>query len=101
MYRIGLGLGSAFGAGFCFSNYLNNGLFDPKNLKPLQAASVLNPPLPPQDLVPISQKGEIKHSRDDMNISTSRVSEIMKHGYPSLDNLRIFDDYVLSYDRRF
>lgn len=24
----------------------------------------------------------------------------MQHGYPSLDNLRIFDNYVLSYDRR-
>jgi len=24
----------------------------------------------------------------------------MKHGYPSLENLRIFEDYVLAYDRR-
>ncbi|VDK67696.1 unnamed protein product [Litomosoides sigmodontis] len=30
----------------------------------------------------------------------SRVSEIMRYGYPGFDNLRTFEDYVLSYDRR-
>ncbi|XP_034233748.1 endonuclease G, mitochondrial-like [Thrips palmi] len=30
----------------------------------------------------------------------TRVSQIMQHGFPSLDNIRSFDDYVLSYDRR-
>lgn len=30
----------------------------------------------------------------------SRVSEIMKYGFPGLDNVRSFDDFVLSYDRR-
>ncbi|XP_022125860.2 endonuclease G, mitochondrial [Pieris rapae] len=29
-----------------------------------------------------------------------RVSEIMKYGFPSLDNVRSYDDFVLSYDRR-
>ncbi|KAK9882221.1 hypothetical protein WA026_019735 [Henosepilachna vigintioctopunctata] len=29
-----------------------------------------------------------------------RVSQIMKYGFPSLDNVRSFEDYVLSYDRR-
>lgn len=32
--------------------------------------------------------------------SASRVSQIMKYGFPGLDNVRSFDDYVLSYDRR-
>lgn len=32
--------------------------------------------------------------------SGNRVAQIMKHGFPSLDNIRSFDDYVLSYDRR-
>lgn len=27
-------------------------------------------------------------------------SQIMQYGFPSLDNIRSFDDYVLSYDRR-
>lgn len=30
----------------------------------------------------------------------SRVSQIMQFGFPSLDNIRSFDDFVLSYDRR-
>ncbi|KAL4708656.1 hypothetical protein ACJJTC_008182 [Scirpophaga incertulas] len=29
-----------------------------------------------------------------------RVSQIMKYGFPSLDNVRSYDDFVLSYDRR-
>lgn len=29
-----------------------------------------------------------------------RVSQIMRFGFPSLDNIRSFDDYILSYDRR-
>lgn len=32
--------------------------------------------------------------------AVSRVSEIMKYGFPSLDSVRSFDDFVLSYDRR-
>ncbi|XP_063984307.1 endonuclease G, mitochondrial [Diachasmimorpha longicaudata] len=32
--------------------------------------------------------------------ATSRVSQIMKHGFPGFDTIRSFDDYVLSYDRR-
>ncbi|KAJ8942667.1 hypothetical protein NQ314_009989 [Rhamnusium bicolor] len=34
----------------------------------------------------------------DSNVS--RVSQIMKYGFPGLDNVRSFDDFVLSYDRR-
>lgn len=30
----------------------------------------------------------------------SRSSEIMKFGYPGFDNLRTFEDFVLSYNRR-
>lgn len=30
----------------------------------------------------------------------NRVSQIMKYGFPGLDNVRSYSDYVLSYDRR-
>lgn len=30
----------------------------------------------------------------------SRISEIMKYGFPGMDNIRSYSDYVLSYDRR-
>lgn len=33
-------------------------------------------------------------------ISNSRISQIMKYGFPGLDNVRSYDDFVLSYDRR-
>lgn len=33
-------------------------------------------------------------------INVSRVSQIMKYGFPGLDNVRSYDDFVLSYDRR-
>uniref|UniRef100_A0A1B0CHB6 Endonuclease n=1 Tax=Lutzomyia longipalpis TaxID=7200 RepID=A0A1B0CHB6_LUTLO len=33
-------------------------------------------------------------------ISTNRVSQIMKYGFPGFDQIRSFDDFVLSYDRR-
>lgn len=31
---------------------------------------------------------------------TNRVGEIMRHGYPGFDNVRFYEDYVVSYDRR-
>ncbi|XP_023299636.2 endonuclease G, mitochondrial [Lucilia cuprina] len=39
---------------------------------------------------------------EDVNLTAtpSRVSEIMKYGFPSLDSVRSYSDYVLSYDRR-
>lgn len=36
----------------------------------------------------------------EIKTHTSRVSQIMKYGFPSLDQVRSFNDYVLSYDRR-
>ncbi|XP_045197241.1 endonuclease G, mitochondrial-like [Mercenaria mercenaria] len=30
----------------------------------------------------------------------SNSSQIMKYGFPSLENVRVFDDYVLAYDKR-
>lgn len=35
-----------------------------------------------------------------INKSSFQVSQIMKYGFPGLDNVRSFDDFVLSYDRR-
>lgn len=32
--------------------------------------------------------------------SINRTSQIMRFGFPGMDNLRSFDDYILSYDRR-
>ncbi|XP_077283421.1 endonuclease G, mitochondrial [Arctopsyche grandis] len=37
---------------------------------------------------------------DSIATGPARVSQIMKYGFPGLDNVRSFDNYVLSYDRR-
>jgi endonuclease G len=34
------------------------------------------------------------------DLKKSRTSQIMRFGFPGLDNIRSFDDFVLSYDRR-
>lgn len=31
---------------------------------------------------------------------SERINQIMQHGYPSLDTIRTYDNFVLSYDRR-
>ncbi|XP_037297884.1 endonuclease G, mitochondrial-like [Manduca sexta] len=36
----------------------------------------------------------------DTGSDSSRISQIMKYGFPGLDHVRSYDDYVLSYDRR-
>lgn len=33
-------------------------------------------------------------------VLVNRVSQIMKYGFPGMDNIRSYDNYVLSYDRR-
>ncbi|KAJ8679886.1 hypothetical protein QAD02_015673 [Eretmocerus hayati] len=35
-----------------------------------------------------------------LTVPESRVSQIMKYGFPGLDHVRSYDDFVLSYDRR-
>ena len=84
----------AFSVGYGFGTFFNE--------KPLYAATIVNNPPDgnsAQDLVPITNK---LRSTDDLQLTAniSRTTTIMKHGYPSLDNLRVFENYVLSYDRR-
>lgn len=61
------------------------------NLKPFPGLPIFGT-VSAAAVVPYSQKVEVSN--------TNRVAQIMKHGFPGLDNVRSFDDYVLSYDRR-
>nr|XP_012136813.1 PREDICTED: endonuclease G, mitochondrial isoform X2 [Megachile rotundata] len=36
----------------------------------------------------------------NLSATSKRVSEIMKYGFPGLDHVRSYEDFVLSYDRR-
>ncbi|XP_053958802.1 endonuclease G, mitochondrial-like [Anastrepha ludens] len=37
---------------------------------------------------------------DQSDVSNSRMSQIMKYGFPGLDDIRVYSDFILSYDRR-
>ncbi|EYC24278.1 hypothetical protein Y032_0014g2415 [Ancylostoma ceylanicum] len=62
----------------------------------LQAATAVSPVpvVPPLPLTPAEQAKPLGE------IGPSRASEIMRYGFPGFDNLRTFEDYVLSYDRK-
>jgi endonuclease G len=95
-FSVGLGLGIFFkNSPNDESSFISNNF---KLNRPHYAATVQNPPpsaiIPEQSIMPVK-------SVDDLSIrNMNRTREIMQHGYPSLDNLRVFDNYVLSYDRR-
>uniref|UniRef100_U5EGI5 Endonuclease n=1 Tax=Corethrella appendiculata TaxID=1370023 RepID=U5EGI5_9DIPT len=36
----------------------------------------------------------------DKNVTANRIGQIMKYGFPGFDNIRSYDDFCLSYDRR-
>lgn len=46
----------------------------------------------------VSAASPIPYKQEQSNVS--RVGQIMKYGFPGLDNVKSFDDFVLSYDRR-
>lgn len=90
----GVALGSFYIGSYCERRNIlqqlksDNNIF---NLKPFPALPIFGT-VSAASVVPYNQKVEITNA--------SRVSQIMKHGFPGLDNVRSFDDYVLSYDRR-
>ncbi|CAI5454651.1 unnamed protein product [Caenorhabditis angaria] len=54
-----------------------------------QSATAVSPPTLPMTT-----------SYDGSSVGPSRASQIMTHGFPGFDNLRTFEDFVLSYDRK-
>lgn len=44
--------------------------------------------------------GTVSAAAPYMESGPDRISQIMKYGFPGLDNIRSYDDFVLSYDRR-
>ncbi|KRZ36328.1 Endonuclease G, mitochondrial [Trichinella pseudospiralis] len=62
------------------------------------AATAIDIRLP--DVVPLIQAPAKPDSVADKVDIPSRVSEIMRFGFPGFDNLRTFEDFVVSYDRK-
>ncbi|TRY66955.1 hypothetical protein TCAL_03740 [Tigriopus californicus] len=59
-----------------------------------------------RDLAPVQTPAEVAIPQKDVGIPSeplpgqSRIMEIMRFGFPGLDNIRSHRDYVVSYDRR-
>merc|ERR1719357_822795 len=69
----------------------------PLRLPQVQAATAVVPATQDSGLViPARDNGVPSEPRHD----APRVSQIMRFGFPGLDNIRSHSDYVLSYDRR-
>lgn len=106
MNRLVMPVGGSFIVGYTLATLIHTNDFLGSWLQPLRAAtpqthtqSVVSVP---QDLVPAKDMNNVVV--DDATtaaiLGQNRTRDIMRHGYPSLDNVRIFDNYVLSYDRR-
>lgn len=103
MNRLVMPVGGSFIVGYTLATLIHTNDILFSWLQPLKAATSLTNDRQPVDIVPVSP-GDNKPMVDEATTSAllgqNRSREIMRHGYPSLDNIRMFDNYVLSYDRR-
>ncbi|KJH51312.1 DNA/RNA non-specific endonuclease [Dictyocaulus viviparus] len=99
--RVG-GVVAVAGASFMLGvRYGNESPF--KNLNAATAITTLptTPSIPPMPIEKIKPTNDIdtKQYQEDYK-GISRASEIMRYGFPGFDNLRTFEDFVLSYDQK-
>ncbi|MFH4982148.1 hypothetical protein AB6A40_008857 [Gnathostoma spinigerum] len=80
----------SFGCGTFYAR--NSEHFQPFRISSA-AAPVMPSPASPTNFIRIPPT-------DVVQSKISRASEIMQYGYPGFDNVRTFEDFVLSYDRR-
>lgn len=97
-------VGGSFVLGYTLATLIHTNDFFAAWISPLKAATPFTQPSDHKAIVPVDAGVVVKPpSLDDSTaaiLGQNRTREIMRHGYPSLDNIRIFDNYVLSYDRR-
>ena len=91
---LSLGVGGLLGAGLERSR----GRSDARPSEESKAKYYLPLPVVNASSAPISNLPAVQ-SEPSLSVKPS-VSQIMKHGFPSLDNIRSFDDFVLAYDKR-
>ncbi|KAF7998001.1 hypothetical protein HCN44_009399 [Aphidius gifuensis] len=94
----GTGLSSWY-AGYYYDKYqqLNNDNNYNKNvnIKQMPALPIFGTVSAASPIVPSNNTNDMTSK-----LSSSRISQIMKHGFPGFDTIRSFDDFVLSYDKR-
>ncbi|KAE8747146.1 hypothetical protein FOCC_FOCC006144 [Frankliniella occidentalis] len=98
--RLGIKAFLTFGAGWfansAFNEYVGRKSKSPESLVIDGRIVDKRPALPLFGVVSAATPYDTSSGTD----VASRVGQIMQFGFPSLDNIRSFDDYVLSYDRR-
>jgi endonuclease G len=82
-------LGSIGVTSFIAGSYFERKSVDTPNLKNYPALPIFGS---------VSAATPVSPVPSETNVS--RISQIMKYGFPGLDNIRSFDNYVLSYDKR-
>lgn len=101
MNRLVMPVGGSFVLGYTLATLIQTNDFFTSWLSPLKAATPLTQPS--DRALVVSEPQNKVPSLDDSAaaiLGQNRTREIMRHGYPSLENIRVFDNYVLSYDRR-
>lgn len=88
-------VGALLGAKLTSLNYEKS---DSSELKSKWKEISIFPIASASSMVP-SNKGGLVNA-PPLNQPVNRVSEIMRHGFPSLDQIRSYDNFVLAYDRR-
>ena len=96
-FRKYLPVGTAFASGFVLSYYVFNGSLNSFIFKDSILHAAYKEPL---NVIKYETPEVAKPPTPGAAVNMNRINEIMRYGYPSLDNLRVFDNYVLSYDRR-
>ena len=103
--KLAVSLASAFSAGFGATFYM---LGNNKNDKKDSIVTIDSPiftnlinRMTLQAKVNTNQKSELITIQPETKLNLSeQINEVMKHGFPTNDNVRVFEDYVLSYDTR-
>ncbi|XP_015599283.1 nuclease C1 [Cephus cinctus] len=73
------------------------GLFSSYGIKNVPALPIFGTVSAATPLVPADHQGDMGSG---LSTKATRISQIMKYGFPGLDNVRSYDNFVLSYDRR-
>ncbi|XP_058806154.1 endonuclease G, mitochondrial [Phymastichus coffea] len=84
-------------------NWVNDGrqvLLPGTNVRSMPGLPIFGTVSAASPIVPVDNNTVGSDMGSKLSVSESRISQIMKYGFPGLDHVRSYDDYVLSYDRR-
>lgn len=100
LFRTGLaGLVGCLIGTYYERNWSSSNGFRPQSAIHLTESRVQPIPVKIEQVAPAS-KNRYRPNLEHIQPDHARILSIMQHGFPSIDGLRQFDNFVLSYDRR-